>query len=902
MADDLVVLVKRPYTKVDPLSVLLKTDAGFDGTGELTRNANHIDFTVKGAAAPLNFDGTDNKFPGAKLSAGIELLAVAKTASTKMNDVVLTLTLTGGSKKNGPPVKTKLTAVAATLDICDPRVNDRTEPVPLPTAAAAPAGAAKPTDKFYLGRPLPEQVDPRIDERATLIVKDVKPRDFKGNLELTLDNDQIKIYLQEKPEPKDKPVDLPLKISPGRTTGKGFKLFVEGAKVSPGPRQTGVSLGVMGVKGEADRVRISVCHTEIVSNRKPTDLKIVARAAEKPERKTKSAYFVAPIIVGLEYPVEMRPYIEKATPSAYLWSTASTKVTLKDTAKEVVGLTAKHLSGALNDVPLEVLLTTDIGKLKKRHLLTSVQVEMNPVATGDKLKHTDPINFIKNPAGCVLLAAGAAATDVPKYEITKIKPDLKWKDDDDRIAWWLLGDDAKGDNKYDGKADFMATESAKRGTKIQVYGTKAGDIFIQPYSGGYGYGMYRAHVAPLKKIKYRINRIFTTAQAARAAQPARAAVPAQDAQPAFPGGGGVPPQPAVPALPAVDARPALAAIPARPARTPTASHADAALHMKVVNIYLRQACIEMTPDNSAEAASPARAVRAALPAVAAQPAIAAQVATPAVGAVPARPAVPARAAIPALPAVPAVTASAINPKIGQPALDAKVVAVTRVSPGHFDVEVNDPNMVYQAPDGDERDAIRINARNEVVTLALIHSEAGGGGALATAKLCPVNHAPLARANPPRAYTKASYTLEDLGTPSSSLIPKHGIFPNVPADKVKMIVLFPDVSWQGSSPATRDIDLLWGVIVPTKNIDSSGSVRAGDRNSLILAYANTLAHELGHVFGLGHRGDPTDKVTDGLALPANENLMHPTKPPPAAENLDIIQVKAMLFSEAFFRTP
>jgi hypothetical protein len=68
----------------------------------------------------------------------------------------------------------------------------------------------------------------------------------------------------------------------------------------------------------------------------------------------------------------------------------------------------------------------------------------------------------------------------------------------------------------------------------------------------------------------------------------------------------------------------------------------------------------------------------------------------------------------------------------------------------------------------------------------------------------------------------------------------------------------------------------------------------------LAYGNTLAHELGHVFGLGHRGG--GGVPDGLMIPANENLMHPTNPPPRAENIDIIQVKAMRFSEAFFRTP
>ena len=897
MSAEYIVLVKRPYTTVDPVKVNLKTTAGFDGTGTLTRNRDIIDFSLNPAGPILKFDGKDNKFAGAKLSGGVDLFAVAKKPSAAMNDVELTLTLSGGSKKNGPPAKIEFTAVEITLDLCEPRVNDATDPQPLPTAKNAPAAGATPTDKYYLGRPLPHQVKPKVDERATLIVRQVKPAAFKGNLELTADNEQIQLYASEKPSDTQTPIALPLTLSPSKIVPAGYKLFVEGATVSAKPRETGVKIGIKGVKGEADAVRLTVCHTEIVSNRKPTDLKVVASVPEKPERKTKSTYFVAPIIVGLEYPIELRPHIEKAAPSATKWSTTSDKITLKDDAKEVVGLTAKKLSANLNDVPIDVLITTDIGKLKKRHRMTSVQVEMNPVISGDTIKHDAPLNKIRNPSGCVILGGGDAADGkaVPRYEITKIRPDLTWKDDDDRIAWRILGGDAKGDNKYDGKAEFMNTTAAKRGTKIQVFGKTEGDILIQPYSGGYGYGMFRAHVVSIKKLKYRVNRIFTTAQAAKAAVPAQAALPAQAAVPAC----AAPKLPAVPALAAVPAIPAAPAVPARAAHAPTQTHDEAKLHVRIVNIYLRQMGFEMIPDDSAEKASPLVVAKAAVPAVAAQPAIAAQAAVPASG----RPAVPARPAVAARPAVPAVAASAGNAKVGLGTLDPKVVSVTQVEPGHFDVEVADETLTFNNNAG-QKSAIRINARNEVISFAYINQDPTFGGGvvtLATALLCPANHAPKTRARQPEAWSAATFTLDDLGTPSTSLTPKTGIPSDTPADKRSMNVLAADVGWKAASSATRDSDLLWGIVVPTRNIDGAVTApKTDDRRRQ--TYGATLAHEVGHVLGLGHRGIPANPVADGLTVPGQKNLMYPYFSMPDWENLDLIQTKAVRFSELMSRNP
>ena len=888
MGAEYIVLVKRPYTTVDPVKVNLKTTAGFDGTGTLTRNRDMIDFSLNPGGPILKFDGKDNKFAGANLTAGVDLYAVAKKPSAAMNDVELTLTLSGGSKKNGPPAKIQLTAVELTLDICEPRVDDTTDPHPLPTANSAPAAGATPTDKYYLGRPLPEQVKPKVDERATLIVRQVKPAAFKGNLELTADNAQIQLYTAEKPADNQTPIALPLTLSPSKIVPAGYMLFVEGATVSSKPRETGVKIAIKGVKGEADAVRLTVCHTEIVSNRKPADLKIVASVPEKPERKTKSTYFVAPILMGLKYDVQMRPYMALGTPSAYQWKTASDKIKLKDDTKEVVVCHGEKLSGALNDVLLDLFLTTNLGKLKKRHRLTVVHVEMNPIGTGDSLVPTDPINKIANPSGCVILSGGDAGdtAKVPMYKITAMTPNLAWTDDDTRIAWRILGGEAKGDEQYDGKAAFRNDDKSKYGKNIQVYGTTHGDVLIEPYSGGYGYGKFRAHVAAVHKVKYRINRIITTAQAAR---PVVAAVPEQLARPVVPATATTPAQPAIPHLVAVAARPARAA---RTARAPTASAAEAELHMKIVNIYLRTAAIEMIPDDSAEVASATQAATPAFPAVVAQPAISP---LPAAGG---QPAVPARPAIPNLPAEPARAASLANNKVGSPVLDTYVENVTRTGPGIFDVEVNDAQLTFNANTPWSQKAIKINTRNEIISFAYINQQ-NTAGALATALLCPWNHAPLARANPPRAYTKAGYTLKDKSTPSSSLIPKTGIPDDVPADEVKMLVLEADMAWEGTSPATRKEELLWGVIVPTVTIGSSVGPGAS-KDKVRLAYGNTLAHELGHIFGLGHRGG--GGVPDGLMIPPNENLMHPSNPPPQAENLDIIQVKAMRFSEALFRNP
>src|SRR5439155_4343215 len=112
------------------------------------------------------------------------------------------------------------------------------------------------------------------------------------------------------------------------------KFFAEGFVVSTKVRDTGFQLGVEGLQEDADRVTITVVHAEIVSTVAPGDVRIIARVPEKPERKTKSKFFPAPIIIGANYDVSLRPHIEMPQPPGtiqplnFQWSTGSPAATL----------------------------------------------------------------------------------------------------------------------------------------------------------------------------------------------------------------------------------------------------------------------------------------------------------------------------------------------------------------------------------------------------------------------------------------------------------------------------------------------------------------------------------------------------------------------------------------------
>jgi hypothetical protein len=131
---DPVVLVKKPYMTPGPSrkQVLLSVDdAGFDGHGTFT-------FAGGGTIRFFTITGREvhsgDVFSGPELATLVRLEAEGASPSAAMNDVVLTLTLTPGSKPVNPPATDRMTAVEVTLDIHFSRTARGTDPAVLSVA------------------------------------------------------------------------------------------------------------------------------------------------------------------------------------------------------------------------------------------------------------------------------------------------------------------------------------------------------------------------------------------------------------------------------------------------------------------------------------------------------------------------------------------------------------------------------------------------------------------------------------------------------------------------------------------------------------------------------------------------------------------------------------------------
>jgi hypothetical protein len=192
-------------------------------------------------------------------------------------------------------------------------------------------------------------------------------------------------------------------------------------------------------------------------------------------------------------------------------------------------------------------------------------------------------------------------------------------------------------------------------------------------------------------------------------------------------------------------------------------------------------------------------------------------------------------------------------------------ATTTSIPGIFRIRVP-AGLTTNIPNG--RRASPLNFRPNVMNFAYVFSHATG--ALGAASCYPASN--------------AGATIADAGTPSSSWISPSGIPPEAASGPTTMTLLG---AHPIPPPAGRPAAFaaLFSMYVTDGN--GNPSTVAGQQ-----AYANTIAHEFGHILNLGHRGVAGDAWDDLVNYPSNENIMHPTNPPALAQDFDIIQARAV----------
>jgi hypothetical protein len=242
----LIVVVKKPHTNPDRKPVTLRTSSAFGGNGTLTRSSEAARFfTAATGGTEITFNGVDNVFSGAQLTAGVTLHVEGATPSAAMNDITLTLTLAGGNV--GPAAVATITSVALTLDICQSRTTTAADPTPMSEA-----------DKINVGRFVHRQDTGRHHGRAMLIVRQPQPSTFTGTLVLRAANNSVRLFQTEIAAAGQAAVATPRNIPAASIPADGLKFFVEGVTVSGALRDTGFLLDLQGVQNDVDHVQVTV--------------------------------------------------------------------------------------------------------------------------------------------------------------------------------------------------------------------------------------------------------------------------------------------------------------------------------------------------------------------------------------------------------------------------------------------------------------------------------------------------------------------------------------------------------------------------------------------------------------------------------------------------------------------
>ena len=249
------------------------------GTGRFTRSLNTVKFfnlAINGIE--VAFNGTDNVFTAAQLTAGVTLFAEGGAVSTSQQDTDLRLELFVGTNAFGTPAAGKATCLDLTVDLFQSRAS-RSDP-------AAMAANAK-TDR---GRFVHLQ-DPNFQHgRAWLVVREVRPPNFAQDLELKTApaaggaaTGAVQLFPAEIHAAGEAAVALPhaitqaqLSAAPQVAGSRGLAFFVEGQTVSNAVRDVQLQLGIRGGEADGDRaaftaVRFTNFQVTIPSNQALTD-------------------------------------------------------------------------------------------------------------------------------------------------------------------------------------------------------------------------------------------------------------------------------------------------------------------------------------------------------------------------------------------------------------------------------------------------------------------------------------------------------------------------------------------------------------------------------------------------------------------------------------------------------
>ncbi len=258
------VLVHKPYlpaavTTRTRVTLTVTDPGGFDGSGTFAVTSPSARLNFFDAAVAGNLVTTAGRdFAADELNAGVVLFAEGEIPSNAMDDIVLRLSLSGGSRPILPPVTAHMTSIEVTLDIHESRTASGSEPAVLSTSA-----------KINSGRFVHVQNASFHHGRALVIVRKAVPATFPGNLELRSFDGHVRLFADpdEIAAVGQAPVALPLVIANGGIGATGQRFWAEGSGVSGALADTGFKLGVAGLGPDGDHVRMTAVQFHNLSAR-----------------------------------------------------------------------------------------------------------------------------------------------------------------------------------------------------------------------------------------------------------------------------------------------------------------------------------------------------------------------------------------------------------------------------------------------------------------------------------------------------------------------------------------------------------------------------------------------------------------------------------------------------------